>query len=114
MANNSSHSLVKSRALHYRVRFVEQFIIQNIALTSDGFGSDKIITSNHSHSDASLVALSDSNRDFGSDNILDTNNSNESEAALLNIIKVVSISNAIVIWATLIRLKVSVSERDCS
>jgi hypothetical protein len=56
------------------------------------------------------VALSNSNRDFGSDDILDTNYTNKSEASFLNIIEVVSISNIVVIRATLIRLEVSVGK----
>jgi hypothetical protein len=114
MADNTTHSLVESGSLHNRVRLIEQLVIQDVALASDGLGSDQIISSNHSDSDASLVALSDGNGDFGSDDVLNTDDTDESVASLLNIVEIISVTNGVVIRATLIRLEISVGERNCS
>jgi len=114
MADNAAHSIVKSRSFHNRVRLIEQLVIQDVALASNGLGSDQIISSNHSDSDASLVALSNGNWDFGPDDVFDTNDTDESEASLLNIVEIISVTNIVVIRATLIRLEVSISERNSS
>ena len=60
------------------------------------------------------MALGNCNGDFRSDNVLDANDTYKSEASLLNIVKIISLANVVVVRATFIRFEVSVSERNCS
>jgi hypothetical protein len=48
---------------------------------------------------------------FGSDNIFNTYNTNKGVSTFLNIIKAFSFLDVIVLWPSLIWLKISVSER---
>lgn len=112
--DEAAHALVELGALHDRVGLGEQFVVQNVALTSDGLGSDKVVASDHADCNTGLVAKGYGVGDLFSDNILDTSDGNQSVATLLDVVKDLSLSDVFVLFTSLIWLKVFVAERDGS
>ena len=113
-ADDTSHAFVELRTLHDGVWLAKKVVINNVALASNSFGSDKVVTGDHAHNDTSFVAESDCIWNFLSNDVLDTNDGNESISSLLNVIEVLSFTNGVVLGTSLVFLKVLVAEGDGS
>ena len=88
--------------------------MEDVALTSDSFVGDQVVTRHHSNCNTGFVALGNSPRYFGSDNVLNTDDGDERLATFLDIVEVIAFTDVAVVGAALIRLKVTVSEGDGS
>ncbi len=85
-ANEATHLLVELGTFDTDLGVTDFLLVNDATFLSNGLGSDNVVTSDHTDSNACILANSDSTWHFGADDIIDTKDSDKSDVGFLHIL----------------------------